>query len=235
MTARYTEAVCTFASQNREILRSMLQIHSAVFNPFSENTYVIYNEVGQCWIIDPGMYDAGEVRQLRDFIDSRKLKPQAIINTHAHIDHIFGVQALMDAYQIPFYLDQREAPVLAGAVGSAMLFGLAFTKAPVVTSYFNLEEPLMLGEDQIEMRLAPGHSPGSVVFYYADGGWAVSGDVLFSGSIGRSDLPGGDMDTLLASIRTQLYTLPEGTVIYPGHGPETTIEEEKRSNPFVRG
>jgi glyoxylase-like metal-dependent hydrolase (beta-lactamase superfamily II) len=213
----------------------MLQIHSAVFNPFSENTYVIYNDMGQCWIVDPGMYGPDEVKQLQDFIEGKGLKPQAIINTHTHIDHIFGVQALMDAYDIPFYADKREAPVLANAVGSAMMFGLSFKTAPVVTEYLNLEQPLMLGDDQIEIRLAPGHSPGSVVFYYSKGGWAIGGDVLFSGSIGRSDLPGGDMDTLLASIRTQLYTLPDGTIIYPGHGPETTIEEEKRSNPFVRG
>lgn len=213
----------------------MLQIHSAVYNPFSENTYVIYNENNLCWIVDPGMYDPNEVGELRDFIDSRGLKPQAIINTHAHIDHIFGVQALIDAYQIPFWLHHREAPVLASAAASAMMFGLNFSKAPAVTEYLNVDEPMTLGGDQIELRLAPGHSPGSVVFFYAEGGWAIGGDVLFAGSIGRSDLPGGDMDTLLASIRTQLYTLPEGTIVYPGHGPETTIGEEMRSNPFVRG
>lgn len=213
----------------------MLQLHSAVVNPFSENTYVIYNENQLCWIVDPGMYDQNEIKQLREFIDSRGLKPQAIINTHAHIDHIFGVQALMDAYQIPFYIHQREAPVLANAIGSAMLFGLNFPKAPVATGYLNVDEPMTLGEDQLELRLAPGHSPGSVVFYYSEGGWAIGGDVLFAGGIGRSDLPGGDMDTLLASIRTQLYTLPEGTIVYPGHGPETTVGEEMRSNPFVRG
>lgn len=213
----------------------MLQIHSAVFNPFSENTYVIYNECNQCWIVDPGMYDPEEVRKLRDFIESKGLKPQAVINTHAHIDHIFGVQAMIDAYQIPFYVHQRETPVLASAASSAMMFGLSFSGAPEVTGFLNVDEPMTLGTDQIELRLAPGHSPGSVVFYYAGGNWAIGGDVLFAGSIGRSDLPGGDMDTLLASIRTQLYTLPEGTIIYPGHGPETTIGEEKRSNPFVRG
>ena len=212
----------------------MLQLYSAVFNPFSENTYIIYNEHNACWIVDPGMYDAEETKSFKDFIAQKGLKPQAVINTHAHIDHIFGVQAMMDTYSIPFALHPLEGPVLAGAKGSAMLFGFSFGNAPQPTQILKEGEPLQLGDDVLEVRLAPGHSPGSLVFYYPEGGWAIGGDVLFAGSIGRSDLPGGNHKRLLESIRTQLFTLPDETVVYPGHGPETTVGVERRSNPFLR-
>jgi hydroxyacylglutathione hydrolase len=213
----------------------MLQLHTATFNAFSENTYVIYNAEKDCWIVDPGMYEAAEVQALRDFISGNGLKPRGIINTHAHLDHIFGVQAMKDAYGIPFALHPLEAPVLAGAKGSAMLFGFTFGDIPKPDQDIREGAPLALGKDELQIRLAPGHSPGSVVFYYPAGGWAIGGDVLFAGGIGRSDLPGGNAEVLLESIRTQLYSLPDETVIHPGHGPETTIGREKRSNPFVRG
>lgn len=213
----------------------MLQLHAATFNPFSENTYIIYNEHKDCWIADPGMSNAQELKTFNDFIAQQGLKPQGIINTHAHIDHIFGVEAIMKEYVLPFALHPLEGPVLAGAKGSAMMFGLTFGNTPQPTQVIKEGEPLQLGGDVLEVRLAPGHSPGSVVFYYAAGGWAIGGDVLFAGGIGRSDLPGGNGEILLQSIRTQLYTLPDETVVYPGHGPETTIGREKVSNPYVRG
>lgn len=213
----------------------MLQLHSATFNAFSENTYIIYNEENDCWIVDPGMYDASEHDAFNAFLAQQGLKPQGIINTHAHIDHIFGVQALMDKYDIPFALHPLEGPVLAGARGSAMLFGFTFDKAPQPTQVIKEGQALQLGKDRIEVRHTPGHSPGSVVLYYPEGGWAIGGDVLFAGSIGRTDLPGGNHEQLLQSIRTQLFTLPDETVVYPGHGPETTVGEEKRSNPFLNG
>ncbi len=212
----------------------MLQLHSATFNAFSENTYIIYNAAGDCWIVDPGMNDASEEAAFNAFIAQQGLKPRGIINTHAHIDHIFGVQAMMDKYGIPFALHPLEAPVLAGAKGAAMLFGFSISVIPQPTQVLKEGESLMLGDDKIEVRLAPGHSPGSVILYYPEGGWAIGGDVLFSRSIGRTDLPGGNHEQLLQSIRTQLFTLPDETVVWPGHGPETTIGEEKRSNPFLR-
>jgi hydroxyacylglutathione hydrolase len=212
----------------------MLKLHSATFNAFSENTYIIYNEHSACWIIDPGMSTPSEQETMNAFLAQQGLKPQGIINTHAHIDHILGVQAMIDKYAIPFALHPLEAPVLANAKGSAMMFGLSIPAVPQPTQTLKEGEPLMLGNDTLEVRFAPGHSPGSVVFYYAEGGWAIGGDVLFSGSIGRTDLPGGNHEQLLQSIRTQLFTLPDETVIYPGHGPETTIGEEKQSNPFLQ-
>ncbi|MBS1616456.1 MAG: MBL fold metallo-hydrolase [Bacteroidetes bacterium] len=212
----------------------MLQLHSFCFNPFSENTYVLSNEEKKCWIIDPGMYDEQERETFIRYLDGRKLQPQGIINTHAHIDHIFGVQWLMDQYQIPFALHPLEGPVLAGARSSALMFGLSFQATPQPSQVLKEGQELLLGEDLLQVRLAPGHSPGSVVFYNEQAGWLIGGDVLFAGSIGRTDLPGGNHEQLLQSIRSQLFSLPPETVVYPGHGAETSIAEEMQYNPFLR-
>src|SRR2546430_1209964 len=133
-------------------------------------------------------------------IEKNQLKPSAIINTHTHIDHVFGVQALIDKYGIPFGMHERETDVLKMAAGSATLFGFTFSPTPKPTFFIKENEPLQLGDDQLDVFLTPGHSPGSISFYYPKGKWVVSGDVLFAGSIGRSDLPGGDADTLINSI-----------------------------------
>lgn len=212
----------------------MLYTQSFVFNAFQENTYVIYNDEKQCWIVDPGMYEADELHSFFTFIEENKLEPQAIINTHTHLDHIFGVPALIDKYKIRFGMHELDKPVLDGAAGSAMLFGFDFRDIPQPSFYISENEAMMLGDDAIEVRLVPGHSPGSIVFYYPQGKWAISGDTLFSGSIGRSDLPGGNHDQLLKSIREQLFTLPEETTVYNGHGPSTTIGHEKATNPFFK-
>lgn len=212
----------------------MLTIQSFTFNGFAENTYLLVNDKKQCWIIDPGMYDATETAYLDQYIAANGLQPQAVINTHTHIDHIFGVQAMMDKYNIPFGIHEQDQPVLAGAVGAAMLFGFKLGAAPKPTFFIKEGEPLMLGDDEIDVRFTPGHSPGSISFYYAPGKWVVAGDALFQGSIGRTDLPGGNFDTLINAIRTQLFTLPEETTVYSGHGPATTIGNEKMYNPFLQ-
>lgn len=212
----------------------MLQLVPFTFNPFSENTYLWVNENKECWITDPGMYGVEEEKVLTDYIEKNGLQPQQILNTHAHIDHIFGIDALKTKYQIPFGMHADDLPVLEGAVGSAMLFGFNFGAAPQPDFFIEHHQTIQLGADTVEVRLAPGHSPGSIVFYYPKGGFVVSGDVLFQGSVGRSDLPGGDAATLLNSIRQELYTLPDETVVYSGHGPITTIGNEKRTNPFVK-
>jgi glyoxylase-like metal-dependent hydrolase (beta-lactamase superfamily II) len=211
----------------------MLQIQSFVFNAFSENTYLLINENKECWIVDPGMYDAGETKKFTDFLEREGLQPQAIINTHAHIDHIFGIPALMERYSLPFGMHQADMPVLQGAKGAAMLFGFHIQTIPQPTFFIREGEALQLGGDTLEVRLAPGHSPGSVVFYYAPGKWLIGGDVLFAGGIGRTDLPGGHHQTLLDSIRTELMTLPDDTEVFAGHGPATTIGREKATNPYL--
>ncbi|RYD58222.1 MAG: MBL fold metallo-hydrolase [Sphingobacteriales bacterium] len=212
----------------------MLTVQSFTFNPFQENTYVISNNQKQCWIVDPGMFDDREKAQLFEYIASKQLVPQAIINTHTHIDHIFGVQAVVDKYNIPFGIHEKDLPLLNVAPTSAAMFGCDFRLVPQPTFYISETTPLMLGEDEVDIRFVPGHSQGSIAFYYAPGNWAIVGDVLFQGSIGRTDLPGGHFDTLINSIRTQLFPLPDETVVYSGHGPATTIGQEKKYNPFLQ-
>lgn len=212
----------------------MLRLKSFTFNPFQENTYLIMNDKNDCWIVDPGMYDTNETNELDQYIQENGLRPQAIINTHTHIDHIFGVKGLQANYHIPFSFHEKDLPVLNGAAGSAAVFGLDFGGIPAYHSFIKEDEMLKLGEDEVEVRFTPGHSPGSIVFYCKPGNWLIAGDVLFNGSIGRTDLPGGNFDTLIKSIREQLFTLPDETVVYPGHGPSTRIGDEKMYNPFLK-
>ncbi len=212
----------------------MLNIRSFTFNPFQENTYVIYNDNKQCWIVDPGMENINELQLFSDFIIQQELKPQAIINTHTHLDHIFGVNALKDKYNIPFGIHKADQPVLDGAAGSAMLFGFEFGPSPEVDFYIEAGKNYSVGDEELEVRLVPGHSPGSIVFYYPAGKWVIGGDALFHGSIGRTDLPGGNHQQLLDSIKAQLFTLPDDTVVHSGHGPETNIGFEKANNPFLQ-
>lgn len=212
----------------------MLQVHSFTFNPFQENTYLIVNDQSSCWIVDPGMYDTEETNRLSSYIAAKGLKPRAVINTHTHLDHIFGVQWCKNQYQIPFLMHERDLPVLQGAKGSAMLFGFQFTDIPQPDDFIHENHPLSLEEEQLQVRFTPGHSPGSIVFFHEQGGWVIGGDVLFNGSIGRTDLPGGNFDMLIQSIKTELFSLPDNIVVHPGHGPSTTIGHEKLTNPFLQ-
>ncbi len=212
----------------------MLSAQAFTFNFFSENTYVIINDKKQCWFVDPGMCDAEENRAMNAFIQDKQLSPQGIINTHAHIDHILGVQELKDKYKIPFGMHETELPVLNMAKASAAMFGVNITTVPAPTYFIKEGQPLKLGDDTLQVFYTPGHSPGSISFYYPEGNWVLAGDVLFQGSIGRTDLPGGNFDTLISSIRTHLFTLPDHTTVLSGHGEATTIGEEKRYNPFLR-
>lgn len=212
----------------------MLHIRAFTFNPFQENTYLIINDKKQCWIVDPGMYDQHEVIHFHTYLSANDLQPVAIINTHCHLDHIFGVQVLKDQYKIPFGIHAKDQAVLRGAPTSASIFGVELATAPEPDFFISETEKLKLDEEELEVRFTPGHSPGSIVFYYPQGGWVIGGDVLFNGSIGRTDLPGGNFETLINSIRGQLFTLPQETIVYSGHGPETSIGHEMHSNPFLR-
>ncbi len=211
----------------------MLKINSFTFNDFQENTYVLENEAGDCWIVDPGMYREAEVSALNAFMGKRALRPRAIINTHCHLDHIFGVAALQEKYGIPFGIHELEQTVLEFAPASAAMFGIKMAGAPKFDFLIPDGTPLQLGNDVLDVLHCPGHSPGSIVFHFAAGGWAIGGDVLFSGSIGRTDLPGGDYDTLIRSIHEKMFLLPDETIVYSGHGPATKIGVEKKHNPYV--
>ena len=212
----------------------MINIQCFTFNPFQENTYLLINENKQCFIIDPGMYEPEETAILISHIEKEGLQPLTIINTHAHIDHIFGLQAMKDRYNIPFGLHEKDLPVLENASVAAMMFGFEMQEPPKPDFFIKENEPIKLGDDTLEVRFTPGHSPGSVIFYYAPGNFAICGDVLFAGSVGRTDLPGGSFPILYDSIKNQLFTLPGNTVVHPGHGPSTTIEEENTNNQFLK-
>jgi hydroxyacylglutathione hydrolase len=211
----------------------MLQIQNFTFNPFQENTYIIFNELSECWIIDPGMSNALEEKEIAAFIESKKLIPKAIINTHAHIDHVLGVDFMAKKYQIPFYLHEKELPILLNAANTAKMFGFQYNGVESTVEFISVKEPLILGADQIELRFVPGHSPGSIALYYAADNWVISGDTLFAGSIGRTDLPMGNHDTLINSIKQEILSLPDETEVYSGHGSKTRIKTERAHNPFL--
>lgn len=212
----------------------MINIKHFTFNPFQENTYLLINDNKQCFIIDPGMYGEQEATAFIKYIDHEGLQPLAIINTHAHIDHIFGVNTVIERYNIPFGIHKKDLPVLENAETAANMFGFDFQQPPQPDFFISEHEQIMLGNEAIEVRFTPGHSPGSVVFYCKAGGFVVGGDVLFAGSVGRTDLPGGSFPILYDSIKEQLFTLPPETIVYPGHGPSTTIGEEQAHNPFLQ-
>lgn len=212
----------------------MIHIQSFTFNPFQENTYVLYNEHNEAIIIDPGMYEAYEFARFFNFIDSKELSPVLLLNTHTHLDHIFGNAAVVEKYKIPYAFHEADKPVFDAAPGAGALYNMPFEPSPQPDFYISEQDVITLGDEILSIKLAPGHSPGSVCFYNADYKFVISGDVLFNMSVGRSDLPGGNTDDLIRSIQTQLYSLPDDTAVYSGHGPVTHIGIEKMNNPFVR-
>lgn len=211
----------------------MLKIKSFVFSPIQENTYILYTENGECAIIDPGCYFEDEKQMLADFVSDNHLKPVLLINTHCHLDHVFGNKFVAETYNLVLHLHENEKKVLEFAPVSGLNYNMPFDnyKGDIIT--LNHNEQVNLGTDILKVLFTPGHSPGSISFYCEKQQFIIAGDVLFNRSIGRTDLPGGDLKTLLKSIREQLFTLPGQTVVYSGHGIPTNIEEEKRENPFL--
>ncbi len=212
----------------------MLTVKSFDFNPVQENTYVLSDQKDACCIIDPGCYFGNERTALREYIEQQGLKPSLLLNTHCHLDHIFGNKFVHETWDLPLHLHENEQPVLAAGPEMGRLWGMPFEnyRGPLV--FLTPGETITIGEDQLEILFVPGHSPGSVAFYSREQGFVIGGDVLFRGSIGRTDLPGGDYDTLIRSIRQQLWPLPDDTIVYSGHGEPTTIGWEKANNPFLK-
>ncbi|MEZ5047632.1 MAG: MBL fold metallo-hydrolase [Chitinophagaceae bacterium] len=211
----------------------MIQIQSFTFNPFQENTFILYNEHKEAIIIDPGMYDKTEQQVFFDFIEKEQIKPILLLNTHTHLDHIFGNAAVLRKFQIPSTFHELDKPVFNAASSTCALYNLNFEKAPEPSYYTNINDTLLLGEDEFQLFLTPGHSPGSICIYHAKQAFVIAGDVLFQMSIGRSDLPGGNHKSLIQSIHTSLMPLPDHTKVYCGHGPSTTIGIERMNNPFL--
>ncbi len=212
----------------------MLRVKSFTFSPVQENTYVLYNEQNECCIIDPGCYFQEERDRLKTDIQKTGLIPVLLLNTHCHLDHVFGNKFIYETWDLPLHIHLREKPVLDFAPQSGQMWQLPFDNYEGPLVYLKEGEFIKIGEEILEIRFTPGHSPGSVSFYHEAGGFIIGGDVLFNASIGRTDLPGGDFDTLVNSIQTQFFTLPDDTKVYPGHGPVTTIGFEKMNNPFVK-
>ena len=211
----------------------MLSVKAFTFNPVLENTYILYNEKKQCCIIDPGCYFDEEKLEIKDFIEKAGLEPVLLLNTHCHLDHIFGNKFVHDTWGLLLYIHENEKRVLELGPASGLMYNLPFENYSAELKFLKPGTNIHIGKDELEVRFTPGHSPGSVSFYSEPGQFAISGDVLFSGSIGRTDLPGGDYDTLVTSIRRQLFVLPDNVKVYSGHGPVTSIGFEKMNNPFV--
>lgn len=212
----------------------MLHIKSFTFNPVQENTYVVYNDEKQCCIIDPGCYFSEEEQALKSFITDHGLTPVYLLNTHCHLDHIFGNRFVQKTFNLPLHLHRLEKVVFDFGPASGDKWGFPFDNFDGELIYMEEGETIKLGTEELHVLFTPGHSPGSVCFYSPAHKFVIGGDVLFNGSVGRTDLPMADFKTLEQSILTRLYTLPADVIVYPGHGSTTTIGDEMKTNPFVK-
>ncbi len=213
----------------------MLQIETLVFNPFQENTYLLYDESSrECAIVDPGMISPEEEQMLVERVESLKLKPMLLLQTHLHLDHVFGTGFVVKKWNLTPQAHQADTFLIERTIEQASQFGVSLAENPPSPGkYLNEGDKLSLGSVLLKVLHVPGHSPGGIVFYCEEEKVLVAGDVLFKGSIGRTDLPGGEHHLLIEGIMEKLMVLPDEVVVYPGHGPTTTIGTERRSNPFL--
>ena len=212
----------------------MVNVTKFVFNTFMVNGYLLYDESRECILVDAACYETAEQDELREFISINQLKPVRNLNTHCHIDHVLGNDFIARIYgifpeyhknSVPFFQTVRE-------IGAS--FGYPITQVPEPKRFLEDEELVRWGGSELKVLFTPGHAEGSVCFYSEAQEFVITGDVLFRDTIGRTDLPTGDFDQLMRSIKTRLFTLPGNTVVYPGHGPDTTIGYEMENNPFIR-
>jgi hydroxyacylglutathione hydrolase len=211
----------------------MASIKAFENNPYQENTYIVYDETGECAIIDPGMYTAAEQNAVVNFIKEKHLKPVLLLNTHCHIDHVLGNKFVLEHYGLKPKFHAGELPVLEAVVAYAPMMGIRYDVSPLPEEYLPEQGIVRFGNTQLDLVFAPGHSPAHLCYYDKKDNILIGGDVLFRGSIGRTDLPGGNFKQLLTNIGEKLFTLPDDCTVYPGHGPETTIGYEKQTNPFL--
>ena len=211
----------------------MIQIKSFAFNPYQENTYILFDETSECVIIDPGMYTSDEQNEFLKFISDNKLKPVLLLNTHCHIDHVLGNKFVFDTYGLLPQFHKGEEIVLNSVVSYAPQMGIRYEVSPLPEVFLPESGKVKFGESELELIFSPGHSPAHLCFYNVKDCFLIGGDVLFYRSIGRTDLPGGNHDLLIANIREKLFALPDNCRVYPGHGPSTSIGFEKQHNPFL--
>ena len=208
-----------------------MQIYRLVFSPIEVNTYILADDDNKCAIIDCGCYTNKEFEQFTAFIEKKNLEPVLLLNTHCHLDHIFGNRWIMEKYDLRSLCHKEDEGNRINSVKQALFFGLKMDTPPAPAGFLEDGQIIPFGKAKIKALHVPGHSPGSLAFYIEEEGIIFTGDALFAGTIGRTDLPGGDFNTLIESIRTKLFTLPAETIVYPGHYGSTTIGDEKSTNP----
>jgi hydroxyacylglutathione hydrolase len=210
----------------------MAAVKSFANNPYQENTYILYDETGECAIIDPGMYTSAEQNVVVNFINTNGLKPVMLLNTHCHIDHVLGNKFIFNLYGLRPQFNIEEKDTLEAVVAYAPAMGFRYDVSPLPENYLPESGTIRFGDTDLDLIFAPGHSPAHLCYHDVQTNYVIGGDVLFKGSIGRTDLPGGNFEQLIKNIEQKLFTLPGSCTVYPGHGPETTIGYEKEYNPF---
>lgn len=212
----------------------MINIDVIPINPWQENTYILSDESGECVIIDPGCLSSEECELVSSFIDNKGYKPVRLLQTHLHLDHVFGTKYIAEKYDLKLEAHLADEFFIGQTVEYAAQFGVQVaSNPPAIGTYLDNGDKVSFGNSTLEVIHVPGHSPGGIVFYSKADDIAIVGDVLFRESIGRADLPGGDYDTLIASIKSKLLVLNDEVKVYPGHGPSTTIGHERSNNPFL--
>ncbi|MGB0917790.1 MAG: MBL fold metallo-hydrolase [Flavobacteriales bacterium] len=211
-----------------------MNLKKFTFNPFQENTYLIWDDEKNCAIIDPGCSDEHEREELVGFIESEGLKPVKLLNTHCHIDHVLGNKFLAEKYGLGLEMHKLDLPVLNAVPNYGANFGFDTGEMIQASVFLEEGETINVGSIELQILFVPGHSPGSICFYHVPTKQVISGDALFYGSIGRTDLPGGNHAQLIAAIKAELLTLPEDVQVHSGHGPSTNIGFEKKNNPFLQ-
>jgi len=211
-----------------------MQVHRLVFSPFEVNTYIVTDKSRECLIIDPACNNKQEQDYLIKFLKEHDLKPVKLLQTHCHLDHVFGNKFVSDTFKLKAEAHKGEDYNIKNSLNAASIYGLDMDEPYPISKYLNEGNIIKFGFSEIKILHVPGHSAGSLVFYNEEDKFAIVGDVLFNNSIGRTDLPGGDYDTLITQIKTKLFKLSDETTAYPGHGIATTIGKEKKSNPFLR-
>ncbi len=213
----------------------MADVVTFIFNPFQENTFLVIDGNKDCAIFDPGCHTKTEQEELANYIKKHELNPVRLINTHCHIDHVLGNKFIAERYHLPLEIHRGESHMLEMVPQSAPLFGITYNEpSPKPGKFLEEGEIIEFGSTKLEVIYSPGHSPAGLCFYCEKDEFLIVGDVLFFGSIGRTDLPGGNQDTLINNIKSKLLPLGDDVKVYSGHGPATNICREKRSNPFLK-
>ncbi|HPD95729.1 MAG TPA: MBL fold metallo-hydrolase [Tenuifilaceae bacterium] len=210
-----------------------MTVKTLVFNPFMVNTYLIFDESKDAIIVDPACYNPTEAAQLKKAVDENGLNVKYIVNTHCHVDHILGVEYAKNLFECKWLAHPEELQVLESAPSHAQMFGFSIDKIPIIDKTINDGEVILFGNSEFTVIATPGHTPGGICLYSANEGILISGDTLFKGSVGRTDLEGGDYEMLMESVQ-KLKNLPSETIVFPGHGPSSTIGEEVKQNPFLK-